>query len=121
MKGISTAIKNEAIEQTSGFLSMLIRTLAASSYIRKHINRKKSNKSSWGSNKSKSKFLMPHHPLTDFEIQKYLNEPKFNGVYSRNLYLNKVWGKYNKSDWLWINQNSFDSIICECWKHNILW
>ena len=28
---------------------------------------------------------MPPHPLTDFEIQKYYqNEPKFNGVYSRN-------------------------------------
>ena len=30
-------------------------------------------------------FLMPLHPLTNFEIQKYhKNEPKFNGVYSRN-------------------------------------
>ena len=28
---------------------------------------------------------MPPHPLTDFEIQKYYqNEPKFNGVYSRD-------------------------------------
>ena len=28
---------------------------------------------------------MPPHPLTDFEIQKYyLNEPRFNGDYSRN-------------------------------------
>ena len=28
---------------------------------------------------------MPSHPLTDFDIQKYYqNEPKFNGVYSRN-------------------------------------
>ena len=30
-------------------------------------------------------FLMPPHPLTNFEIQKYYqSEPKFNGVYSRN-------------------------------------
>ena len=30
-------------------------------------------------------FLMPPHPLTDFEIQKYYkNEPRFNGVLSRN-------------------------------------
>ena len=29
--------------------------------------------------------LMPPHPLTNFEIQKYYpNEPRFNGVYSRN-------------------------------------
>ena len=28
---------------------------------------------------------MPSHPLTSFEIQKYYqNEPKFNGVYSKN-------------------------------------
>ena len=28
--------------------------------------------------------MLPH-PLTNFEIQKYFqNEPKFNGVYSRN-------------------------------------
>ena len=30
-------------------------------------------------------FLMPPHPSTNFEIQKYYqNEPRFNGVYSRN-------------------------------------
>ena len=28
---------------------------------------------------------MPHHPLTNFEMQKYYqNEPIFNGVYSKN-------------------------------------
>ena len=30
-------------------------------------------------------FLMPSHPLTNFEIQKYYqNEPRFNGVFSRD-------------------------------------
>ena len=30
-------------------------------------------------------FLMPPHPLTNFEIQKnYKNESRFNGVFSRN-------------------------------------
>ena len=30
-------------------------------------------------------FLMPPHPLTNFEVQKYYkNEPKFNCVFSRN-------------------------------------
>ena len=29
-------------------------------------------------------FLIPPHPLTNFEIQKYKNDPKFNGVFSRN-------------------------------------
>ena len=33
---------------------------------------------------------MPPHPLSNFEIQKfYENEPKFNGVYSKN-YLSKI-------------------------------
>ena len=36
-------------------------------------------------NKSRAGILMPSHPLTKFEIQKYYqNEHKFNGVYSRN-------------------------------------
>ena len=44
-------------------------------------------------------FLIPPHPLTNFEIQKYYcNEPKFNGVYSRNnLQKIKDGGIYNKS------------------------
>ena len=30
-------------------------------------------------------FLIPLHPLTNFEVQKYhKNEPKFNGLFSRN-------------------------------------
>ena len=30
-------------------------------------------------------FLMPLHPLTNFEIEKYYqNEPRINGVFSRN-------------------------------------
>ena len=33
----------------------------------------------------KGVFVMPLHSLTNFEIQKYYqNEPKFNGVNSRN-------------------------------------
>ena len=35
--------------------------------------------------KIKNGFLMPPHPLTNFEIQKYYqNEPRFNSVYSRD-------------------------------------
>ena len=30
-------------------------------------------------------FLMPPHPLTNFETKNYYeNEPRFNGVFSRN-------------------------------------
>ena len=36
-------------------------------------------------------FLMLPHPLTNFEIQKYYeNEPRFNGVFSRDNLLNKI-------------------------------
>ena len=34
---------------------------------------------------------MPPHPLTNFEIQKYYkNEPRFNGVFSRNNLTKKI-------------------------------
>ena len=37
------------------------------------------------------RFLMPPHPLTNFEIQKYYqNEPRFNGVFSRNNLTKKI-------------------------------
>ena len=29
-------------------------------------------------------FLMSSHPLTNFKIQKYQSEPRFDGVYSRD-------------------------------------
>ena len=36
-------------------------------------------------------FLIPLPPLTNFEIQKYYkNEPRFNGVFSRNNLLKKI-------------------------------
>ena len=38
---------------------------------------------------------MPPHPLTNFEIQKYYqNEPRFNGVYSRDELISKIISKY---------------------------
>ena len=60
--------------------------------------------------KSNSKFLMPPHPLTNFEIQKYYqNEPKFNGVYSRNNSPKIKDGAYT------INLDEFESIETH-WK-----
>ena len=71
---------------------------------------------------------MRSHPLTNFEIQKYYqNEPKFNGVYSRNN-LPKIKGgayiinldEYESigTQWiaLYVNENNvtyFDSIEVE--------
>ena len=38
-----------------------------------------------------AEFLMPPHPLTNFELQKYYqNEPKYNGFYSRDNLPNKI-------------------------------
>ena len=41
-------------------------------------------------------FLIPPHPLTKYEIQKYYkNEPRYNGVFSRNNLPKKIKdGKY---------------------------
>ena len=44
-------------------------------------------------------FLMPPHPLTNFQIQKYYkNEPRFNGVFFQEIICpkNKGWGICNK-------------------------
>ena len=41
--------------------------------------------------------MLPH-PLASFKIQKYYqNEPRFNGVYSRDNLPNKGWGMCNNS------------------------
>ena len=41
--------------------------------------------------KDLKKFLIPPHPLTNFEIQAYYqNEPRLNGVYSRDNLSDKI-------------------------------
>ena len=99
LKGFTKTIKNETKEQKGGFVSMLLGTLGGS--VRKHFIRKRKCKSwFWSSffeilQKRKRNwkswlwkrmgFLVPPHPLTSFEIQKYYeNESRFNGAYSRN-------------------------------------
>ena len=45
--------------------------------------------------KKQNEFLMLPHPLTNFEMQKYQNEPKFSGVYSRDYLPDKIkYGAY---------------------------
>ena len=44
-----------------------------------------------GSKKKNLNSLLPFHPLTNIEINEYYkNEPRFNGVYSRNNLPNKI-------------------------------
>ena len=90
---ITETIKNETKKQNRGFLIMLLGTLGASLLgnllVGKGIvrpgsgNKKKRNCKSW--HWKRMGFLMPAHPLKNFETQRYYqNDPRFNGVFSRN-------------------------------------
>ena len=97
LKGVSKAIKNETKEQKGGFLSMLLGTLGASLLGNlltggKGIMRAGDGIVRAGSgSKKKLDSLLHFHPLTNIEINEYYaNEPRFNGVYSKNNLPNKV-------------------------------
>ena len=97
LKGVSKAIKNETKEQKGGFLSMLLGTLGASLLGNlltggKGIMRAGDGIVCAGSGSKKNlNSLLPFHPLTNTEISEYYaNEPRFNGVYSRNNLPNKI-------------------------------
>ena len=95
LKGVTETVQNDVKEQKGGYLRMLLGTLGASSLgnilAGKGINRARKcqgiNRAGYGHRSSKKKkgFLMPPHPLTNFDIQKYYqNEARFNGVYPRD-------------------------------------
>ena len=91
LKGISKTIENETKKQRGGFLSMLLGTLGASLLGNlltggKGIVRAGERVIRAGEGVKKTlNFLLPFHPLTNFEISEYYkNASKFNGVYSRD-------------------------------------
>ena len=91
LKGVTKTIENETKEQRGGFLNMLLRTLGASLLGNlltggKGIVRAGEGVIRVGEGvKKKLNSLLPFHPLTNFEISEYYkNEPKFNGVSSRD-------------------------------------
>ena len=98
LKEVSKAIKNETKEQKGGFLSMLLGTLGTSLLGNllaggKGIMRAGDGivRAGSGSKKNNLNSLLPFHPLTNIEISEYYkNEPRFNGVYSRNNLPNKI-------------------------------
>ena len=111
LKGVSKAIKNETKEQKGGFLSMLLGTLGASllgnllsggkgvmtagnGIVRAgegNVGNVAEPKTKGARVKKKLNSLVPFHPLTNIEISEYYkNEPRFNGVYSRNNLPNKI-------------------------------
>ena len=90
-KGVTKTIKNETKEQRGGFLSMLLGTLGAGllgNFLTggKGIEHAGERVIRAGEGVLKNlNLLLPFHPLTNFEISEYYkNEPKFNGVYSRD-------------------------------------
>ena len=93
LKGVSKTIENETKEQRGGFLSMLLGTLGASLLGNLLTGGKGIMRAGDGivragegsGSKKKLNSLLPFHPLTNIEISEYYkNEPRFNGVYSRD-------------------------------------
>ena len=114
LKGVTKTIENETKEQRAGFLSMLLGTLRASllgnllagvkgimragdGTVRAGDGTVRAGEGSIASrakgegSKKKLNLLLPFNPLTNIEISEYYkNEPRFNGVYSRNNLPNKI-------------------------------
>ena len=90
LKGVSKTIENETKEQRGGFLSMLLGTLGASLLGNlltggKGMIRAGDGIVRAGEGSGSKNSLLPFHPLKNIEINEYYkNEPRFNGVYSRN-------------------------------------
>ena len=101
LKGVSETIQHEAKEQRGGFLSMLLGTLGVSllgDILSKGLSGKGVIRAGEGTIRAgylrvfHKKFLtLPPHPLTNFELQEYYqNEPRFNGVFSRDNLPNNI-------------------------------
>ena len=86
LKGVGETIQNEAKEQRGGFLSMLLGTLGASllgDVLSKGLSGKGVIRAGEGAIRAGYGSKRP--PLTNFERQEYYqNEPRFNGVFSRD-------------------------------------
>ena len=109
LKGVSGTMQHEAKEQRGGFLSMLLGTLGVS-FLGDILSKGLSGKgviragegtiragegtirAGYGSKRASLKiFTLTPHPLTNFEIQEYYqNEPRFNGVFSRDNLPNSI-------------------------------
>ena len=96
LKGVSKTIENETKEQRGRSLSMLLGTLRAS-LLGNLLTGKGIMRAGDGivvqeaEVKKKLNLLLPFQPLTNTEISEYYkNEPRFNGIYSRNNLPNKI-------------------------------
>ena len=90
LKGVSETIQHEAKEQRGIFLPMLLGTLGASLLGNLLTGGKGVIRAGEGI-KKKSNLLIPFFPLANFEIREYYkNEPRFNGIYSRDNLLKTI-------------------------------
>ena len=93
LEGVSETIKNEAKEQKGGFLSVLLGILGAS-LLRNMLAGKGVIIAGEGTARvgcGSKKSFDSTHPLLNLEIQMdYQNEPRFNGVYSRDNLSDKI-------------------------------
>ena len=84
MKGVTKTVKNELKFHSGGELGMILGTLAAS-LLGTLLTGKGTIRAGYGNKEGIKKALIPPHPLANFEIKDYYeNEPRFNGVYSRD-------------------------------------
>ena len=89
LKGVTKTIKSETKEQKKRILKHVVGYFRSYS-VRKFIKRKKNCKSCFWKQK-RTGFLIPSHPLTNFEIQKYYqNKPRFNGFFPRDSLPKKI-------------------------------
>ena len=127
MKAVTQTIENESEEQRGVFLGVLSGALGASLSGNMLAAKRATTASQKGlgvnrrwrwrsnSNELKTSFLIAPYPLTSFKVEKYQNEPRFNGVYSRNhLHNSKLKdGTHtcNKSWWVQIRRTSLNSFV----------
>ena len=96
LKGVAKTIENETKEQRGVFLSMLLGTLGASLLgnllTGKGMMREGEGIVRAGEGAKKNlNSLLPFHPLTNIAINEYYkNEPRFNGICSRNNLPDKI-------------------------------
>ena len=118
LKVVSKTIKNETKEERGGFLSMLLGTLGASllgnllsggkgimragegsvtsrakgeGSVTSRAKGEGTVRAGAGPRSKKKNSLLPFHPLKNVEISEYYkNEPRFNGVYSKNNLPNEI-------------------------------
>ena len=99
-KGVIVMRNSRGIYRAGEWIVMVMKT--------KKVKNKKKETRLWNQNG----FLMPPYPLTNFEIQKYYqNEPRFNGVYTRDN-LQKGLSIYNKFWWVLWYWNSLGCFAC---------